>query len=145
MVTLVLPYVMTSWDHICPAKKLDTQEHFYSYEKMNFTLFSRSLYTRILSPKTFEQSSVFVRVWRAILWLEYDYIKSICMKDNHWNISKSIPPTSIFFLLSYFITCTNEENRVQSTKVSARVQKEYGDWLSQGPAINTLTLFRTVP
>lgn len=67
------------------------------------------------------------------------------MKDNHWNVSKSVPPTSIFFLSSYFITCIDEENRVQSTKVSTRVQKEYGDSLSQGPVINTLSLSRTVP
>lgn len=87
------------------------------------------------------KASVFVRIWRALLRLEYEYIKRICMKHNHWNVSKSIHPTSIFFLLSYFITCIDEENWVQST----RVQKEYGDWLSQGPAINTLSLSRTVP
>lgn len=43
------------------------------------------------------------------------------MKLECWNVSKNIPPTSTFFLLSYFITCTDEENWVQSTKVSTEV------------------------
>lgn len=98
-------------------------------------LLSRSPYTRVLLPtsrdmvkkRPLHKAGDFVRMWGAILWLEYEYIKSICMKHNHWDVSKSLLPTSIFFPLSYFITCTDKENQVWCTKGSTEVEKEYGN------------------